>query len=56
MGAPNKISSVTTYNKSSTSAGTRQQAADFAQKRLQDPNISAEQRAYYQDKVRLSNQ
>ena len=56
VGAPNKISSVTTYNKSSTSAGTRQQAAAFAQKRLQDPNISAEQRAYYQDKVRLSNQ
>lgn len=55
VGAPNKISSVTTYNKSSTSAGTRQQAVAFAQKRLQDPNISAEQRAYYQEKVRLSN-
>jgi hypothetical protein len=55
VGAPNRISSTTTYQTSSTSAGTRQQAVDLAQKRLQDPNISAEQRVYYEEKIRLSN-
>jgi len=55
IGAPNKISSVTTYQTSSNSAGTRQQVVDLAQKRLQDPNISAEQRLYYEEKIRLSN-
>ena len=55
VGAPNKISSVTTYNKSSTSAGTRQQAVAFAQKRLQDPNLSTELQQYYSERVRLGN-
>ena len=55
VGAPNKISSVTTYQTQSTSAGTRNAAVDTAKQRLQDPNLSAELRQYYSEKVRLSN-
>ena len=55
VGAPNKISSVRTYQTSSTSAGTRQQAVEEAQKRLQDPSLSTELRQYYSEKIRLSN-
>lgn len=55
VGAPNKISSVTTYQTQSTSSGTRNAAVDTAKQRLQDPNLSAELRQYYSEKVRLSN-
>jgi hypothetical protein len=55
VGAPNKISSVTTYQTQSTSAGSRNAAVDTAKQRLQDPNLSAELRQYYSEKIRLSN-
>ena len=55
VGAPNRISDVTAYQKQSQSANTRNAALDFARQRLQDPNISAAQRQYYNEKVRLSN-
>ena len=54
IGAPNKISSVTTYQKQSTSANTRTATTELALKRLQDPNLSEEVRKYYEEKVRLS--
>ncbi len=55
VGAPNKISSVTTYQTQSTSANTRNAAVNTAKQRLQDPNLSAELRQYYSEKIRLSN-
>ena len=55
VGAPNKISSVTTYQKQSTSSNTRTAAVNTAKQRLQDPNLSAELRQYYSEKIRLSN-
>ena len=55
VGAPNRISDVTTYQRQSQSANTRDAALDIARQRLQDPNISAAQRQYYEEKIRLSN-
>jgi len=55
VGVPNKISDVTTYTKQSTSANTRSASVNLAKQKLQDPNLSAELRQYYSEKIRLSN-
>tara|TARA_R110000796_G_scaffold159961_4_gene276748 strand:+ start:3479 stop:4798 length:1320 start_codon:yes stop_codon:yes gene_type:complete len=55
VGVPNRISDVTTYIKQSTSANTRSASVNLAKQRLQDPNLSAELRQYYSEKIRLSN-
>ena len=55
VGVPNRISDVTTYTKQSTSANTRSASVNLAKQRLQDPNLSAELRQYYSEKIRLSN-
>lgn len=55
VGVPNRISDVTTYTKQSTSANTRSASVNLAKQKLQDPNLSAELRQYYSEKIRLSN-
>lgn len=55
VGAPNNISSVTTYQRASSISNTRDAALDLARKRLQDPNLTTEVRQYYEEKIRLSN-
>ena len=55
IGAPNKISDVTTYTKTSETVNSRRLSVDHAKKRLQDPNLSKELQQYYSERVRLGN-